>query len=197
MSEESNVKVVSADCSALGLFSLGLVALVGSESLLTGEAGPATAWILCLAAFAQVWAAGIAFKSNNIFGGTVFGAYGLFWFSMGVTDILGSGFFGSVLSGADYAHALFFVCIGYLVFSVLMTYASVYTNKLLVVVVGLITILFFGLTLQTSGSGASTAGQWIADISRFVLAIACFYGTGAITINTMLGRTVWPVGAKK
>ncbi|MDR0308625.1 MAG: acetate uptake transporter [Coriobacteriales bacterium] len=197
-SETSNVKQVYADGTALGLFSLGLATFVGSASLFTNGAAdaPAIAWILCVAAFAQIWAAIMAFKSDNIFGGTVFGAYGLFWFGNGLMTIFASK--GFPLGGLAGGNELFYICIAYLIFSIIATIAALKTNKLLVLVVGLIAVLFLGLTLLTSTSnadaGIAVAGKWIADISRIVLAIVSFYAVAAFFLNAMFGKTILPVG---
>ncbi|MCL2883479.1 MAG: acetate uptake transporter [Coriobacteriia bacterium] len=194
---ETNVKMVLADGSSLGLFSLGLATLIGSSALFGSKGVGGDAWVLCVAAFAQIWAAGMAFKSNNVLGGTAFGAYGLFWLGLGMSDILASGLFGSTLATANSTTTLFYASIGFCVFSIFLTIAAVKANKLLVIVIGLIAVLFFGLVLQTSGSGAATAGQHIADYARIILAVVAFYGAGALILNAMFERTILPIGAPK
>ncbi|MCL1880429.1 MAG: acetate uptake transporter [Actinomycetia bacterium] len=192
--ESSNVKIVYADGVPLGLFALALITLIGSSALFGSGAAKDTAWVLCVAAFAQIWTAGMCYKSNNVFGGTVLGAYGLFWLAMGVAAIVNGEFFGSTLAAGAGDPTMLYVCIGYLIFSVLMTIASVYTNKLLLIILGLITILFLGLTLQFAGV---SAGQYIADYSRIILSIVSFYGAGALVINAMVGRDLLPIGPRK
>jgi succinate-acetate transporter protein len=196
MNTPTEVRINSADGGSLGLFSLALVTLVGSSGLFGMTPDPnAAAWILCLGAFAQILAAFIGFKSGNIFGGTVFGGYGLFWLGMGCRELFISGFFGeagqaSMTAGASTEMAL--VCLGYLIFSIMMFIASLETNKMLAIVVGLIVLLFFGLTLTFFG--ASGIGGMIANLSRIVLSVVSFYGAGAVIFNTMFGREFWPVG---
>lgn len=201
----TEVKQISANGGALGLFGLAIVTFIGSANFLGFTAVPdATPWIMGLAVFAHMIASFIGFKSNDIFGGTVFAAYGLFWFSMGIRGLLANGIFGSGATGeampsslaAGATPELGFAFLGYLIFSIMMVIASTRTNKLLVIIISLIAILFLGLTLSTFGLAPEVFG-FIANISRFILSLVCFYAVGAIVINTMVGRDVWPVGAKK
>lgn len=198
MSQE--VKITSADGGALGLFGLALVTLIGSAGFLGQPVAPvATAWILGVAVIAHLTAAFIGFRGNNIFGGTVFGAYGLFWLTLGLRDLLAGGFFGDTLATGIAGGAtaeLGFAFLGYLIFSVLMTIAATKTNGMLVIILALIALLFLGLTFSTFGIAVDFF-TFIANISRLLLSLVSFYAVFAIVMNTMCDREVVPVGSKK
>src|SRR6476469_7390649 len=98
------IKITTVDPTALGLFSLAIVALVESteELGLTHGLSFMLPWVFCLGGLAQLFAAGLDAKNNSIFGTTVWGAFGLFWISLGVTWLIQLGSFGqNLVSSGD------------------------------------------------------------------------------------------------
>jgi len=79
--QETKVKVVVADPSAIGLFGLAMVTLVASSQKLGLTEGVSLVlpWAIFLGATAQLLACLNDFKHNNTFGATAFGAYAFFW----------------------------------------------------------------------------------------------------------------------
>ena len=96
------VKITTADPTALGLFSLAIVALVEStdELGLTHGLTFLVPWVFFLGGIAQLFAARLDARNNSIFGTTVWGLYGVFWISHAVIMMMQSGFFGSTLQQA-------------------------------------------------------------------------------------------------
>ena len=78
----SQVKVITADPSGIGLFGLAIVTLVASSQKLgiTNGLSLVIPWAIFLGAFAQLFACIHDAKHNNTFGMTAFGAYAFFWF---------------------------------------------------------------------------------------------------------------------
>ena len=81
MTNETKVKVVTADPSALGLFGLALITFVASSQKLglTSGVSYVLPWAIFLGATAQLIACINDFKHDNTFGATAFGAYAMFW----------------------------------------------------------------------------------------------------------------------
>lgn len=188
------VKVVVADPSGLGLFGLAMVTLVASTQKLGWTTGISFVlpWAIFLGAYAQLMAANYDFKHNNIFGATVFGAYSLFWFSIGTCWLVGSGFFGEVLKAGADVHQLGVAFIGYLIFSIAMTIGSLETNKVLLIDFIFIDLLFICLAADSFG-----APHWVhtlAGWSELIISLISFYGSAAVVLNSHFGKPFLPVG---
>ena len=78
---QTEMKIVMADPTALGVFGLATVTFVAASQKLGWTTGSAylIPWAMFLGSFAQIWASTVDFKKNNYFGAIVLGAYGLFW----------------------------------------------------------------------------------------------------------------------
>ena len=102
MNNETKVKVVTADPSALGLFGLAIITLVASSQKLGLTSGVSLVlpWAIFLGATAQLMASINDFKHNNTFGATAFGAYAFFWYAVGFTWLIQNGVFGAELAAA-------------------------------------------------------------------------------------------------
>ena len=85
MSETKEIKISTADPSAIGLFGLAIVTLVAASQKLgwTDGLGYVLPWAIFLGGIAQFYASVLDSKHNNTFGTTAFGAYGLFWIAVG------------------------------------------------------------------------------------------------------------------
>ncbi|CAI8826656.1 putative membrane protein [Brevibacillus sp. IT-7CA2] len=98
--QHTNVKIVTADPSAIGLFGLAIVTFVASSQKLglTEGLGLVIPWAIFLGAFAQLYASILDAKHNNTFGTTAFGAYAFFWFATASSWLVKLGVFGETLA---------------------------------------------------------------------------------------------------
>lgn len=200
MSANSNtntqpVQIVLADPSALGLFGLAMVTLVASTQKLGWTTGLSFVipWAIFLGSIAQMMASVYDFKHNNVFGATVFGAYGLFWSAVAVSWLIKLGAFGPELAQAVDVKQLGWAFIGYLVFSIFGTIAAMETNKVIFSIMVLIDVLFVGLSLDALGMGGNWA-HGMAAWAEFVIALIGLYGAGATLLNKWFGKPTLPVG---
>ncbi|QFT87904.1 Inner membrane protein YaaH [Bacillus sp. THAF10] len=198
MNEQQNfrsVKVVTADPSALGLFGLAMVTLVASSQKLGLTEGTSLIlpWAIFLGGLAQLIAAILDSKHNNVFGTTAFGAFGLFWFGVGTTWLIQAGAFGERLQAMADPKQLGVAFIGYLIFSLFMTVGAMGTHKVLFSIFVLIDFLFIGLSLSSFGIMYEFS-HMLAAISELLIALLSFYGSAAAVLNLHFGQVVLPVG---
>ncbi|MPM06878.1 Succinate-acetate/proton symporter SatP [bioreactor metagenome] len=195
MTNETKVKVVTADPSALGLFGLAMITLVASTQKLGITSGVSLVlpWAIFLGATAQLFASINDFKHNNTFGATAFGGYAFFWYAVGFTWLIQNGVFGPELAATVDPKQLGFAYLGYLIFTLFMTIGAMETHKVLFIIFVLIDFLFLGLTLTTFGVMEHATHQ-LAAYSELSIAIASFYGSAAAVLNTHFGREFLPVG---
>lgn len=184
----TNVKVVVADPSALGLLGLAMITLVASASkfgLLSGIS-LVVPWAIFLGCIAQMIACLNDIKHNNVFGATAFGGYSLFWFGMAMSWMTQSGVFGEAMKAAADPKTFGFVYVGYLIFSIIMTIGSVETNKMLLIIFVLIDFLFIGLALSTFGI-MTHAMHSLAAWSELLISLVGFYGVAGNVLNKHFG----------
>lgn len=192
---ETKVKVITADPSALGLFGLAIVTLVASSQKLGLTSGVSLVlpWAIFLGASAQLMACIHDFKHNNTFGATAFGAYAFFWYAMGFTWLIQNGVFGETLTASVDGKQLGFAFLGYLIFTIFMTIGAMETHKVLFTIFVLIDFLFIGLAFSSFGIMEHGMHQ-LAAYAELAIAIVSFYGCGAAVLNTHFGRVFLPVG---
>ena len=195
MSNETKVKVVTADPSALGLFGLAMITLVASSQKLglTSSVSLIIPWAIFLGATAQLFACINDFKHNNTFGATAFGGYAFFWYAVGFTWLIQNGVFGPELAASADPKQLGFAYLGYLIFTLFMTIGAMETHKVLFTIFVLIDCLFIGLTLTSFGIMEHATHQFAA-YSELLIAIFSFYGSAAAVLNTHFERVFLPVG---
>ncbi|WP_342430882.1 acetate uptake transporter [Neobacillus sp. FSL H8-0543] len=191
----TQVKIQTADPSAIGLFGLAMVTLVASSQKLGLTEGVSfiIPWALFLGGIAQLFACVQDAKHNNIFGTTAFGAFGLFWFGVGTSWLIQLGFFGEKLAANADPKQLGVAFIGYLIFSIFMTIGAMETHKVLFFIFVFIDFLFIGLSLSTFGI-FHDATQMLAAIAELMISLLSFYGSAAIVLNTHFGQVVLPIG---
>lgn len=194
MQEKTTVKIEVADPTPLGLLGLSMVTLVAASQKLGWTTGLSMVlpWAIILGGVAQLMACVYDFKHNNLFGSTAFGAYGLFWISVGASWMIKMGVFGEILKGAVDVHQLGFAFIGYLIFSLFLTIASFKTNKALIAIMVLIDVLFIALSADVFGLGE----MWheVAAVTEIVISMIGFYACGANLLNKMYGKVILPLG---
>lgn len=178
----AEVKMHLADPGALGVFGLAMATLVASSEKLGLTHGTAglLPWVIFLGGFAQILASGIEFKRENIFAATAFGAFGLFWFAVGMTWYFGYS-----------VQQLGFAVLGYLVFGLYMTYAAASINKAFLAIFLFIDLLLAVLLLQIfAGTPAMLSG-----LMELCVAISGFYTSAALALKSMAGFEVLPLGS--
>lgn len=187
-----------ADPSALGLFGLAMVTLVASSQKLGITTGVSyiLPWAVFLGAVAQIIAGILDYKKLNVFGGTAFTAYGLFWLGVAMTWLINMGALGPELQGGIDASQLGFAYVGYLIMTVFLTIGATETNKVLFFIFLLIDFLFLGLSVSTfAASGAvHTLFHNIAAAAELLIALLSFYGSGANVLNNHFNRAFLPIG---
>jgi uncharacterized protein len=189
------VKITTADPSAIGLFGLAMVTLVASSQKLGFTDGQSfiLPWAFFLGGLAQLFACIQDAKHNNIFGTTAFGAFGLFWFGVGMSWMIQLGFFGEKLAANADPKQLGMAFIGYLIFSIYMTIGAMETHKVLFFIFVFIDFLFIGLSLS-SFDIMHEATHMLAAVSELIIALLSFYGSAAIVLNTHFGQVFLPIG---
>jgi uncharacterized protein len=193
--ETQNLKITTADPSAIGLFGLAMVTLVASTQKLGITTGLSyvVPWAIFLGSFAQLFAALGDSKRNNVFGTTAFGGYAFFWMAVATSWLIKLGLFGQTLAAQVDVKQLGFAFLGYLIFTLFMTIGALETNKNLFIIFVLIDFLFIGLTLTSFGI-MTEATHKLAAYSELLIAIFSFYGSGASVLNNHFGREFLPVG---
>ena len=183
MSDNQNeVTLNTAEPAALGLFGLALVTIVAASQKMGWSAGyeGLIPWVIFLGAVAQLITASVEFKRNNVFGATVFSAYGLFWLGIGWTWQM----------GVPSLDQLGFAVIGYLIFSLFTTYAAGAINKSFLVIMIFIDLLLLFLMLQIFfGLDGRLAG-----IAELAVSASAFYTSAAVLLKSVAGFEILPFG---
>lgn len=195
MKTTNEVKIVTADPSALGLFGLAVITLVASSQKLGLTSGVSLVlpWAIFLGATAQLFACINDFKHDNTFGATAFGGYAFFWYSMGFTWLIQNGVFGDKLAVACDTKQLGFAFVAYLIFTLYMTVGAMETHKVLFSIFFFIDFLFIGLSMNAFGMMPHFS-HGLAAYSELIISILSFYGSAAAVLNKHFGRVFLPVG---
>lgn len=195
MKETKEMKLVTADPSAVGLFGLAIVTLVASSQKIgwTNGLGLVLPWAIFLGGVAQFYASVLDSKHNNTFGTTAFGAYGLFWMAVGFGWLVQAGVLGDQLMASIDTRQLGIVYLGYLVFTLFMTIGALETTKVLFYIFVLIDFLFIGLALSSFGI-MGHGMHLLAGYSELVIGILSLYGAGASVLNKHFGFDFLPLG---
>lgn len=188
-------KIVTADPTALGQFGLAMVTLVAASQKLGFTEGTSLIipWAFFLGGLAQLFASFKDAQKNNVFGTTVFGAYGFFWLSMGMTWMIQNGIFGEAMAASADTKQLAVAFFGYLIFSLGATVVSTETNKHLFIILVFIDFLFIGLTLSVLGIMKETM-HMMAAWSELIISLLGFYGAIAHMANNHFGYVFLPLG---
>jgi len=189
------VQHISSDPTAIGQFGLSMVTLVAASQKLgwTNGLGVLVPVAFFLGGVAQLYAGIMDSKHNKSFGANVFTCFGIFWMTMAIAWMIKSGVFGEVLAKQYDVKQLGFFFLGYLIFSLFATAASLEATKQLFIAFILVDLLLIGLTLESFGIAAHFAHQ-IAAWSELIVSLVCFYGVGGYVINSHLGFVLLPMG---
>ena len=196
MADQTDVNVISmpafsCEPAPLGLIGLAVAALVLASADL-GLAGTNKAlvipWAIFLGATAQLIAGVMDFRRGNIFGATAFTTYSLLWYSVGVTLFLI--YFRDQNILIDIRHYAWGL-VGFLIFSLILTIASLMTNKVLFGILAFIDLAVGTLAMHYLLAGVS---EFPVGVFLIGVSVMSFYGAAAILLNTMAGRTILPMG---
>ena len=181
---------ISTEPASLGLFGLAVAALILGVTYM-GFADPQhnallIPWVLFFGATAQFVAGIMEFKRNNIFGATVFTFFSMAMYSIALTAYINA-FTEVTVDTNHYVAGL----IAVVIFLLIVTFASMMTNKVLfsiVVVVDLaIPVLVAHYLWGYSGV--------VAGIFLLLTSALSFYAAAAVLLNTMAGKTILPLGS--
>ena len=190
-----NVQIAVADPTPLGLLGLAIVTMVASAQKLGIVEGVSWVipWALFMGSFAQLVAAYFDFYHKNIFGATIFGAFGFFWAGVAMSWMIKAGCFGAALAAGTDPKAFGFAFLGYFLFACVGTIAAMEANKFLFFDMIFIDVLLLGLALDALGLG----GHWaffMAAYAEVMVSLLSLYGASAIFLNNFFGRQFWPLG---
>ncbi len=143
--------------------------------------------------FAQLLAGTLDYLHKNIFGGTIFCAFGFFWSAVGMSWMIKAGAFGTGLAAGIDPKAIGFAFFAYYLFALIGTIAASSANLFLFVDMVLIDTLLLCLALDAWGIGGHTP-HTIAAYSEMAIALVSLYGSGAAFLNGFYGRQFWPLG---
>jgi uncharacterized protein len=193
--EKQHVKLSVANPTGLGLFGLAMVTFVAASQKLGLTTGLSfvIVYAMFLGATAQLIASIFDFLHENIWGATVFGAYGFFWYAVATCWMMKMGVFGPILAAnADIAQ-LGFAFLGYFIFSVFMTIGAMEVNKLIFWLMVVIDILLGALSLNAFGVAPHTT-HLIGAYAEMTTSLLSFYGASAVVLNTHFGKPFLPMG---
>jgi len=140
---------------------------------------------------AQVIAGVMEYKKGNTFGTLAFSSYGLFWWSLVILILLPNVtiFSPAVAAATDVAMAAYFFMWG--MFTLLMFFGTLKTNRALQFVFSSLTVLFFLLTaVRLTGN---TDLLLITGIEGIICGASAIYSGLAEVLNEVYGRTVLPL----
>jgi hypothetical protein len=190
----------TANPAPLGLLGFGMTTILlnFAHNL---QLGPVDSMILSMGiaygGIAQIIAGLLEFKKGNTFGTIAFTSYGLFWESFVLLNMFPK-IFGLSAASNEAMMAYFFM---WGLFTLLMFFGTLHTNRALQVVFATLTILFFLLAIK-SGLLMYTS-MTAKDLELFTRVIgaegiltgfSAFYLALAEVLNEMHGKTVLPIG---
>ena len=110
-----HVQIAVADPTPLGLFGLAVVTMVASAQKLGIVEGVSWVlpWALFCGSFAQLLAGYFDYCHRNIFGATIFSAFGFFWSAVGMSWMIKAGTFGPGLAAGVDPKAIGFAFLAY------------------------------------------------------------------------------------
>ncbi|EGO61892.1 acetate uptake transporter [Acetonema longum] len=193
--ETQKMKLTVANPTGLGLFGLAMVTFVAASQKLGITTGLSyvIVYAIFLGATAQLVASILDFIHENVWGGTVFGAYAFFWYAIAVCWLMKMGVFGPELAAAADTRQLGFAFLGYLIFSVFMTIGAMEVSKMIFIIMVMIDILLAGLALNALNI-APHASHAVAAWAELITALLSFYACSAAVLNTFFGKPFLPMG---
>lgn len=154
---------------------------------------------LAYGGLAQVIAGVLEFRKGNTFGTVAFTSYGLFWWSYAFLNLLPKIFPGAYSLPSNESLMAYFFMWG--LFTFVMFFGTLKTNRALQVVFMTLSILFFLLTIRFGllAFASMTAANLelfteIIGIEGILTGLSAFYLALAEVLNEVHGKTVLPIG---
>lgn len=180
----------TANAAPLGFTGLGLAAVLLSLSYI--GIYPVESMIVSMAiflgGFAQVFAGIMCWKKGDVFAGTAFSAFGLFWFSLAGLLIMPAIGWAEASSGTAMAAYLFIW--GVYTFVMLIVTMKIGVRALQFVFVTL--FLLFILLAVVNATG-STGLLVVAGYVGLVMGLGALYTALGMVMNEIHGKTVIPL----
>jgi succinate-acetate transporter protein len=147
---------------------------------------------LAYGGLAQVIAGIMEFRKGNTFGTLAFSSYGLFWWSLVIILLLPNFTLLSpaIAAADDAAMAAYFLVWG--MFTLVMFFGTLKTNRALQLVFMSLVVLFFMLTAHRLTGNATLLK--ITGLEGIICGASAVYTGLAEVLNEVYGRTVVPLG---
>ncbi len=193
----------TANPAPLGLLGFGMTTVL-LNFVHNAQLGPIDTMILAMGlaygGLAQVIAGIMEYKKGNTFGTVAFTSYGLFWWSFVFLNVLPKYdyFYPMLQTPSDLAMAAYFFMWG--LFTFIMFFGTLKTNRALQFVFMSLAILFFLLT--TKSAFLAYTSMTSADLELFtriigvegiICGLSAFYLALAEVLNEAHGKTVLPI----
>ena len=195
----------TANPAPLGLLGFGATTML-LNFVHNLQLGPVDSMILAMGiaygGIAQIIAGVLEFRKGNTFGMVAFTSYGLFWESFVLLNILPKMVFGTTALGvaaSNEAMMAYFIVWG--LFTFIMFFGTLKTNRVLQIVFATLTVLFFLLAIKYSLLAYTS--MTVADLGTFtriigvegiITGFSAFYLALAEVLNESHGKTVLPIG---
>jgi len=137
---------------------------------------------------AQIVVGVLEFRKGNTFGTVAFSSYGLFWWSLVVLLLLPGSTLGVTGPTAESLAAYFFI---WGLFTLVMFFGTLKTNRILQTVFMSLAILFFLLTVRELTGNALIAK--LVGFEGIICGLSAVYLGLAEVLNEANGRTVLPI----
>jgi len=181
---------LSTEPASLGLFGLAVAALLLGVTYMGLADAKNNAllipWVLFFGATTQFVAGIMEFKRNNIFGATVFTFFSMAMYSIALTAYINA-FTDMTVDTNHYAAGL----VAVFVFLLIVTFASMMTNKVLFSIVVAVDIALPILIAHYLWGYSGLYG----GIFLLITSALSFYAAAAVLLNTMAEKTVLPLGS--
>jgi uncharacterized protein len=180
----------TANPAPLGFTGLGLSAVLLSLSYI--GVYPVESMIVSMAiflgGFAQVFAGIMAWKKGDVFAGTAFSAFGLFWFSLAGLIIMPAIGWAEASSGTAMAAYLFIW--GAYTFVMLLITMKIGVKALQFVFVTLFILFMLLAVVNATGNAGLLV---IAGYVGLIMGLGSLYTALAMVMNEIHGKTILPI----
>ena len=180
----------TANPAPLGFTGLGLAAVLLSLSYI--GVYPVESMIVSMAiflgGFAQVFAGIMAWKKGDVFAGTAFSAFGLFWFSLAGLIIMPAIGWAEASSGTAMAAYLFIW--GAYTFVMLLITMKIGVKALQFVFVTLFILFMLLAVVNATGNAGLLV---IAGYVGLIMGLGSLYTALAMVMNEIHGKTILPI----
>ena len=193
MSEEilevRSIKDTTANPAPLGLVAFGMTTILLNlhNAGVFGLSSMILAMGLAYGGLAQIIVGVMEWKKGNTFGLVAFGSYGFFWWSFVLLKILPD---MSVVT-APSASGVVAYLVMWGIFTGIMFFGTLKSNRCLQFIFGSLTILFFLIAIADA-TGNSVV-MTIAGIEGIIVGASAFYTGLAIVLNDVYKREVLPL----